>query len=134
MCVVVQFVSEALSEVMEIDQKILFNIALGVNTTLECEGLAAYLHVDGHLVTNLKDRNKEPREIAHQILKTWASKEEATSRKLYDALHGCQLDSLQALIARFRDQLCGNPGRLMKNSNYSSILYGSFVHAFTSSC
>ena len=113
MCVVVQFVSEALSEVMEIDQKILFNIALGVNTTLECEGLAAYLDVDGRLVANLKDRNKEPREIAHQILKTWASKEDATSRKLYDALHGCQLDSLQALIKKFRDQLCKDPGKLI---------------------
>ena len=97
---------------MEVDQKILFNIALGVSTTLECEGLAAYLDVDESLVTNLKDRNKEPREIANQILKTWAKRKDATPRKLYDALHDCQLDSLQALIERFCDQLCKEPGKL----------------------
>ena len=97
---------------MDIDQKILFNIALGVNTTLECEGLAAYLDVDGRLVANLKDRNKEPREIAHQVLKTWAVRQDATPRKLYDALHDCKLDSLQALIETFRDQLCKDHGKL----------------------
>ena len=105
-------VADVVSEAMEVDQKILFNIALGVSTTLECEGLAAYLDVDGRLVTNLKDRNKEPREIANQILKTWALRREATHRKLFDALHDCKLDSLQALIETFRDQLCKDHGKL----------------------
>ena len=105
-------IAGALSEAMEVDQKILFNIALGVSTTLECEGLAAYLGVDERLVKSLKDRNKEPREIAHEVLKTWAKKEDATPRKLYHALHDCKLDSLQALIEAFRDQLCKDSGKL----------------------
>ena len=102
---------------MAVDQKILFNIALEINTTLECEGLAAYLCVDGGLVTNLKDMGKEPREIALKVLKTWAKRKDATHRKLYDALHDCKLDSLQALIETFRDQLCkdDNQGMLLES-------------------
>ena len=104
--------AEVSLEVMEVDQKILFNIALGVSTTLECEGLTAYLDVDERLLANLKDRNKEPREIAHHVLKTWAKRKDATPRKLYHALHDCKLDSLQALIEGFRDELCKDSGKL----------------------
>ena len=108
-------VAEVFSEGMEVDQKTLFNIALGVSSTLECEALAACLDVDERLVKSLKDRNKEPREIALEVLKTWAKRKKATPWKLYDALHDCKLDSLQVLIEKFRDQLCRDPGRFLKS-------------------
>ena len=101
---------------MEVDQAILFSISLGVTTILECEALAIYLSVDHHLVMHMKDMKKEPSEIALQILRRWTKKNiEATPRKLYDALFRCELYSLQALARRFRDQLCKDPGKLLKS-------------------
>ena len=106
---------------MAVDPKTLMNIALGVSTYLECEVLAVYLSIGTGLVTNLRDRNKEPREIAHEVLKTWARTSENDSgdqpkatrsqgRLLYEALSGCQLDTLKTLIEKFYDKLCGEGG------------------------
>ena len=100
---------------MEVDQKILFSISLGATTIFECKALAVYLNVDHRLVMHLTDRSKDPREIAFEILRTWARTTEATPRKLYDALFHCELDSLQALAWRFRDQLCKDQGKLLKS-------------------
>ena len=104
-------VAEVLSDVIAVDAEILLSIAPGVSTTSEFEGLAASLVIDKRLVANLKEMNKRPREIAFEILQTWAKREKATPRKLYDALHNSKLHSLQALAESFHGQLCKDPGR-----------------------
>ena len=100
---------------MEVDQKILFSISLGVTTIFDYQALAVFLNVDHRLVMHLTDSSKDPREIAFEILRTWAKKTEATPRKLHDALFRCGLGSLRELADRFHDQLCKDPGKLLKS-------------------
>ena len=102
----------------QVDPVTLMEIALQVETELECMVLATFLGVSSGVVTKEFDAKKEVRAVAHVVLTTWSRSGSASGKALLEALSKAakKMEGLQRLVAEFSDVLVGPPssGKVMQ--------------------